>query len=128
MRNTIRNFVACTGVSLVAMLVVTLSAGSNAAARASGDSITAAVIECQSRAAEHDDAAASCGKCGDHFCNPRCGETATSCPADCAGVPSGAEATAEPTERMCGKCGDRFCARQCGETATSCPQDCGAVS
>ena len=33
-------------------------------------------------------AASACGKCGDGYCNPRCGETATSCPRDCAGVPS----------------------------------------
>ncbi len=34
-----------------------------------------------------DVAAAACGKCGDGYCNKRCGETATSCPRDC-GVPS----------------------------------------
>lgn len=28
-------------------------------------------------------AGAACGKCGDGYCNPRCGETATSCPRDC---------------------------------------------
>ena len=33
------------------------------------------------------DVAAACGKCGDGYCNKRCGETATSCPRDC-GVPS----------------------------------------
>ena len=27
--------------------------------------------------------AAACGKCGDGYCNPRCGESATSCPRDC---------------------------------------------
>jgi hypothetical protein len=27
--------------------------------------------------------ASACGKCGDGYCNPRCGETATSCPRDC---------------------------------------------
>jgi hypothetical protein len=32
-------------------------------------------------------AAAKCGKCGDGYCNPRCGETAQSCPRDCGGVP-----------------------------------------
>ena len=26
---------------------------------------------------------AQCGKCGDNYCNPRCGETATTCPRDC---------------------------------------------
>ncbi len=33
------------------------------------------------------DMASACGKCGDGYCNPRCGETATNCPRDC-GVPS----------------------------------------
>lgn len=27
--------------------------------------------------------AAACGKCGDRYCNPRCGETAETCPKDC---------------------------------------------
>ena len=27
--------------------------------------------------------AGGCGKCGDGYCNPRCGETSTSCPRDC---------------------------------------------
>lgn len=26
----------------------------------------------------------ACGKCGDGYCNKRCGETAASCPKDCA--------------------------------------------
>ncbi len=30
-----------------------------------------------------DIAAATCGKCGDGYCNPRCGETAKTCPRDC---------------------------------------------
>ena len=34
-----------------------------------------------------DDGGSMCGRCGDGYCNPRCGETATSCPRDC-GVPS----------------------------------------
>jgi hypothetical protein len=29
---------------------------------------------------------AMCGKCGDGTCVKQCGETATSCPADCGGV------------------------------------------
>jgi hypothetical protein len=29
---------------------------------------------------------AFCGKCGDGACVRQCGETATSCPADCGGV------------------------------------------
>jgi hypothetical protein len=28
-----------------------------------------------------------CGRCGDGQCVKSCGETATSCPADCGGVP-----------------------------------------
>lgn len=32
--------------------------------------------------------ASSCGRCGDGFCNPRCGETKETCPKDCKGVPS----------------------------------------
>jgi hypothetical protein len=31
----------------------------------------------------------ACSKCGDHVCVRQCGETATSCPVDCGGVPSG---------------------------------------
>ena len=27
--------------------------------------------------------AGSCGKCGDGYCNPRCGENSTNCPRDC---------------------------------------------
>ncbi|CAN5855218.1 hypothetical protein BH20ACI4_BH20ACI4_34040 [soil metagenome] len=27
--------------------------------------------------------AATCGKCGDGYCNPRCGENAQNCPKDC---------------------------------------------
>lgn len=34
------------------------------------------------------DVASKCGKCGDGYCNPRCGENATNCPRDCGGVPS----------------------------------------
>lgn len=26
---------------------------------------------------------AACGKCGDGYCNPRCGETSKNCPRDC---------------------------------------------
>lgn len=32
--------------------------------------------------------AANCGRCGDGYCNPRCGENAQNCPKDCKGVPS----------------------------------------
>jgi hypothetical protein len=64
--------------------------------------------------------AAFCGRCGDGFCNPRCGETATSCPLDCGATTSIAAS--------CGRCGDGFCNPHCGETATSCPSDCGVTS
>ena len=32
-------------------------------------------------------ASSTCGKCGDGYCNPRCGETKLSCPRDCGGSP-----------------------------------------
>jgi hypothetical protein len=32
--------------------------------------------------------AGSCGKCGDGYCNPRCGETSKNCPRDCGVVDS----------------------------------------
>jgi uncharacterized low-complexity protein len=60
---------------------------------------------------------AACGKCGDGYCNKRCGETAASCPRDC-GVSS------ESMLVACGRCGDGYCAKQCGENAASCPKDC----
>lgn len=63
---------------------------------------------------------AACGKCGDGYCNPRCGENATNCPRDCGGTTSVAAA--------CGKCGDGYCNPRCGENATSCPRDCGATT
>ncbi|MEO7672571.1 MAG: hypothetical protein ABIU09_00660 [Pyrinomonadaceae bacterium] len=31
--------------------------------------------------------AGGCGKCGDGYCAKQCGETATTCPRDCGGVP-----------------------------------------
>ncbi|MDQ3336614.1 MAG: hypothetical protein M4D80_15715 [Myxococcota bacterium] len=71
--------------------------------------------------AEADDSLARCGKCGDNYCNPRCGETATSCPRDCGGTTTSVAAA-------CGKCGDGYCNPRCGETATSCPRDCGVTS
>jgi hypothetical protein len=64
--------------------------------------------------------AAFCGQCGDGFCNPRCGETAKSCPLDCGSTTSLAV--------FCGRCGDGSCNPSCGETSTSCPRDCGVVS
>lgn len=61
-----------------------------------------------------------CGKCGDRYCNPRCGETPTSCPIDCGGVSS-------VVAEECGKCGDGYCNPRCGENATNCPRDCGST-
>lgn len=43
--------------------------------------------------------AARCGKCGDGRCVPQCGETATSCPADC-----GATESSAATNDSTGKC------------------------
>lgn len=40
-------------------------------------------------------AAARCGRCGDGQCVKSCGETATSCPADCGGVPQPSAAAAK---------------------------------
>ncbi len=34
------------------------------------------------------DIASKCGKCGDGYCNPRCGENSTNCPRDCGVVTS----------------------------------------
>ncbi len=63
--------------------------------------------------------AAACGKCGDGYCNPRCGETASSCPRDCGATTLAAAG--------CGRCGDGYCSPSC-ETAASCPKDCGNTS
>jgi hypothetical protein len=117
------------GISLIAMIVVTYAAGSNNSAETSEHRIAAEAVECALPALELDGAAeAACGRCGDNFCNPRCGETAASCPRDCGGVISSAERTVEPTQLMCGRCGDNFCNPSCGETAASCPRDCGVAS
>ena len=62
---------------------------------------------------------AACGKCGDGYCNKRCGETAASCPRHC-GVGS------ESMLLACGRCGDGDCTKSCGENAVSCPKDCAA--
>lgn len=32
--------------------------------------------------------ASNCGRCGDGFCNPRCGENKINCPKDCSASPS----------------------------------------
>ncbi len=36
-----------------------------------------------------DTASSNCGKCGDRYCNPRCGENEITCPKDCKLSPSG---------------------------------------
>lgn len=36
------------------------------------------------------DTEARCGRCGDGYCNPSCGETATNCPRDCGVVETSA--------------------------------------
>lgn len=45
--------------------------------------------------AEKGQTTARCGKCGDGQCVKSCGETATSCPKDCGGVPSTSLASVE---------------------------------
>ena len=125
MRSRARSLVSWVGVSLVAMIVVTYATRSNETSWTLEHSLVAEAIESESPTVTHDAADAACGRCGDNFCNPRCGETPTSCPRDCAGVPMGAQPTVEPIELLCGKCGDNFCNPRCGETPTSCPRDCG---
>ena len=90
----------------------------------------------------------ACGKCGDGYCNKRCGETTLSCPKDCGGSAGSAQegqAQAVPMQRApiqeapikegpiqeasiqlaCARCGDGVCARSC-ENERSCPKDCAA--
>jgi len=70
--------------------------------------------------------------CGDGVCDPACGETATTCPADCN---SCGNSVCEPGEGpksckvdCCGACGDGKCrGYDCGESPEACPQDCGAA-
>ena len=57
------------------------------AERPSVDEGQPAALVCVSDEAD-ETADAMCGKCGDGYCNPRCGETATSCPKDCGGTTS----------------------------------------
>ena len=48
--------------------------------------------------------AARCGKCGDGTCVPQCGETSTSCPADCGGgEPSAMKANAPKCQEPANK-------------------------
>jgi hypothetical protein len=84
MQSKIRSSVMWAGISLVAMIVVTYAAGSNDAAATSEQRIAASAAECTFSEVELDGAAeAACGRCGDNFCNPSCGETVASCPRDC---------------------------------------------
>jgi hypothetical protein len=76
MRRSLWSLVLCVGVGAAA-LVATRPVE---AERSRVDELRAPV--CVSD--ETDEAGdAMCGKCGDGYCNPRCGETATSCPKDC---------------------------------------------
>jgi hypothetical protein len=126
MQSKVPSLVTCAGIALVTMVIVTYAMKSGERSRTVEHSIIAQTVEFQAPAINNDGAAeAACGKCGDNFCNPRCGETPTSCPRDCGGVPMDAERTVEPIQFMCGKCGDNFCNPRCGETPTSCPRDCG---
>ncbi|MBA3395208.1 MAG: hypothetical protein H0T89_21345 [Deltaproteobacteria bacterium] len=110
MTTLIRNVTLCIGVGLLAMFAAP-------DARSVQDPVNTPSTE----------TAGACGKCGDGYCNPRCGETATSCPRDCGGGETSIAAQCEADEAagMCGKCGDGYCNPRCGETATSCPRDCG---
>ena len=67
--------------------------------------------------------------CGDGICSTPCGETQTTCPADCKGCGNG---VCEPGEGptsckidCCGSCGDGKCkGYDCGESPQACPVDC----
>jgi len=115
MRRSLWSLVVCVGFCAAALV----AARSAEAERPSVDEGQPAALVCVSDEAD-ETADAMCGKCGDGYCNPRCGETATSCPRDC-GATTAADA-------MCGKCGDGYCNPRCGETATSCPKDCGGTT
>jgi hypothetical protein len=76
MRSSLWSLVLCAGVCAAALV----AARPVEAERPSADAPAAPM--CVS--AEADETAdAMCGKCGDGYCNPRCGETAASCPKDC---------------------------------------------
>lgn len=83
MRKSLWSLVVCVGFCAAALV----AARSAEAERPSVDEGQPAALVCVSD--EADEAAdAMCGKCGDGYCNPRCGETATSCPKDCGGTTS----------------------------------------
>jgi hypothetical protein len=114
MRRSLWSLALCVGVCAAALI-----AARTVEAERPSDELRPATTVCVSDVAADDDAGAACGKCGDGYCNPRCGETATSCPKDCGATLA--------DEAMCGKCGDGYCNPRCGETATSCPRDCAAT-
>jgi hypothetical protein len=112
------NFSSISIVAFVLFAVVALYAPSSIAVDEGGNSVCATETN-------------ACGKCGDGYCNKRCGETTLSCPKDCG---SSAESVQEgrtqemliqeaPIQLACARCGDGVCARSC-ENERSCPKDC----
>jgi hypothetical protein len=84
MTSTIRNVVTFLGVSLAVIAVSMANAGSSVRAPAPvQDTMTDAAACFTTTMSDERGEQSLCGKCGDHFCNPSCGETPTSCPADC---------------------------------------------
>jgi len=96
---------------------------------AAGDADAVSVV--QADAAAQDSGAPICS-CGDGSCSGDCGETPTSCPADC---PLCGNGVCEPGEGpiackvdCCGTCGDGKCkGYDCFESAETCPADCGTA-
>ena len=83
----VRNVVAYMGMSFAAMALSAARADSRAQPPAVEQDTMADSRECLSTTTNDGEGVqAMCGKCGDGFCNPRCGETPTSCPADCGGT------------------------------------------
>lgn len=83
MRSSPWSLILCTGFCVVALV----AARSVAAERPSVDERRPVAPVCVPDVAD-EAGNAMCGKCGDGYCNPRCGETATSCPKDCGGTSS----------------------------------------
>lgn len=84
MTNTIRNVVAFLGIGVAAIAVSMANESSSVRARAPVQDIMTDAATCVTTTMSDEQGEQSmCGKCGDHFCNPSCGETPTSCPADC---------------------------------------------
>ena len=80
MRRSIWSLVLCVGVCAAALIATR----SVEAERPSLNESQPAAPVCTSDESD----VAMCGKCGDGYCNPRCGETSTSCPRDCGGTTS----------------------------------------